>query len=224
MSKRLATNASNIFQFLKMGYTLREIFFRGFSMKIHSIFISRIKFPLKSRGNNVQIDPNVQIDGCQFISVGDNTWLQRRSWLAVPLVDIATPENKIYLKVGKGCRVGPGSTISSCNSIEIKDNVLLGPNVLIIDHGHGYDEITKPILDQGLCPVGSVVIGENSWLGANCVIYAGKSIRIGRNSVVAANSVVREDVPDYTVVSGNPAVVVRKYDLNIQKWVRPDKN
>ena len=53
-----------------------------------------------------------------------------------------------------------------------------------------------------------VVIKRGAWLGVNCVIFPG--VTIGKNSVVAAGSIVKKDVPDYTVVAGAPAKIIRK--------------
>ncbi|RQM78988.1 acyltransferase, partial [Aeromonas dhakensis] len=62
---------------------------------------------------------------------------------------------------------------------------------------------------------GSVTINEGAWLGENvCVIGAS----VGKNSVVAANSVVTKDVPDYTVVAGAPAKVIKKFNFDSQSW------
>jgi acetyltransferase-like isoleucine patch superfamily enzyme len=51
-------------------------------------------------------------------------------------------------------------------------------------------------------------VKSGAWLAANCVITAG--VTIGKNSVVAAGSVVTKDVPDYTVVAGNPAKAIKQ--------------
>lgn len=63
-----------------------------------------------------------------------------------------------------------------------------------------------------------VEIGSGCWIGKNAVIVG--NVRIGRNSVVGANSVVNRDVPDYCVVAGAPAVVVKRYDAILGSWVK----
>ena len=54
--------------------------------------------------------------------------------------------------------------------------------------------------------------------GANVTIL--KGVSIGENSIVAAGAVVTKDVPDYCVVGGNPARILKRYDFNTQKWVK----
>ena len=63
-----------------------------------------------------------------------------------------------------------------------------------------------------------VHIGENVWVGAGTVIVPG--VTIGKNSVIGAGSVVTKDIPDYSVAVGNPAKVIKRYDINKQKWIR----
>jgi acetyltransferase-like isoleucine patch superfamily enzyme len=63
------------------------------------------------------------------------------------------------------------------------------------------------------------IIGDGSWIGANAVITAG--VQIGRNVVVAGGSVVTKNVPDYAVVGGNPARVLKQYNLDTQSWEKP---
>ena len=98
----------------------------------------------------------------------------------------------------------------------IGNNVLISDRVFISDHIHGYTDVGLPIINQKLEPRGSVRIKEGAFIGINSVIMPGVSI--GKNSVVGASSVVTKDVPDYCVVAGNPARVIKKYDLESNKW------
>ena len=62
-----------------------------------------------------------------------------------------------------------------------------------------------------------ITIKAGSWIGANAVVTAG--VTVGKQSVVAAGSVVTKDVPDYTVVGGNPAKALKTYDFELKEWV-----
>ena len=64
---------------------------------------------------------------------------------------------------------------------------------------------------------GPITIGEGSWIGRNAVIL---SANIGRNCVVAAGSYVNKDVPDYCVVAGVPAKIIKRYNMETKKWER----
>ena len=70
---------------------------------------------------------------------------------------------------------------------------------------------------QGVTQKRDVVIGNGSWIGEHvCIIGAS----IGRHCVIGANSVVTRDIPDYSVAVGSPAVIIKKYDFNLNKWIK----
>jgi acetyltransferase-like isoleucine patch superfamily enzyme len=72
-----------------------------------------------------------------------------------------------------------------------------------------------PIMHQPILQKGVVEIGEGSWLGHNaCVIGA----RIGRHCVVGANAVVTRDVPDFCVLVGAPAIIIKRLDIDTGIW------
>ncbi|HEU5304073.1 MAG TPA: acyltransferase, partial [Gemmatimonadales bacterium] len=86
-------------------------------------------------------------------------------------------------------------------------SVLTAARCYISDHNHAFSDLEKPIIEQGMTPPQPVTIGDGSWLGINVCILAGVSL--GRNCVVAANSVVTSSFPDYSVVGGAPARLLR---------------
>jgi len=86
--------------------------------------------------------------------------------------------------------------------------VMLGSGVQIYVNNHSYEDTSVPIIDQGYLDCRDVVLESGCWVGSNSIILPG--VTIGKNSVVAAGSVVKSSVPDFTVVAGNPAKVIRK--------------
>ena len=110
---------------------------------------------------------------------------------------------------------------SARNLVQLEDDVLLGPCVLITDNSHEFSDINAPIHTQGLTAGGTVRIERNCWLGYGAaVISVSGELVIGRNSVVGANAVVTRSVPPFCVVAGNPARIVKRYDSGIRKWVK----
>ncbi|MDH6143864.1 acetyltransferase-like isoleucine patch superfamily enzyme [Kitasatospora sp. GP30] len=121
------------------------------------------------------------------------------------------------ITIGGGCVIGRGSHLVGHQSIVLGDDVWTGPNVYISDQAHEYRDTTLPIGKQWPRNE-SVEIGSGSWIGTGAVILPGA--RLGRNVVVAAGSVVRGEIPDYSVVAGAPAKVVRSFS-DVDGWQPP---
>jgi acetyltransferase-like isoleucine patch superfamily enzyme len=112
-----------------------------------------------------------------------------------------------------------GGTILDCKvSIEIHDNVLISYECLIFDHD-SHENISmhrindthlfkNNLYDWSKIPSKPIIIKKNSWIGARSIIT--KGVIVGEGSIVAAGSVVTKNVPDYTLVAGNPAVEKKK--------------
>jgi acetyltransferase-like isoleucine patch superfamily enzyme len=111
--------------------------------------------------------------------------------------------------------------ISAKNRVQLGDDVLLGPSVLITDHSHEFSNPNMPIHLQGMTAGGSVYIEKNCWLGhGSAVVGASSDVIIGQNSVIGANSVVTQSVPPYSIVVGSPARVIRQFDPASGNWVK----
>lgn len=106
--------------------------------------------------------------------------------------------------------------IASMNEVRIDDDVLFAAFVHITDHSHEFRKVGKPISRQGVYSKGTVHIKTGAWLAFGCHILSG--VTVGEYSVVAANAVVTKDVPAYSVVAGNPAKIVKRYNFESNKW------
>ena len=111
--------------------------------------------------------------------------------------------------------IGAGSKI--IGPIKFGNNILVAQNVLISGLNHDFDDVTKPIVLQGFSK-NEVLVEDGVWIGAGAIITAG--VTIGQNAVVGAGSVVTKNVEAYTVVVGNPARIVKKFDFTANKWVK----
>ena len=115
------------------------------------------------------------------------------------------------MRIGRGSEIGERCWISIANSLGIGEKVLFSPNVYITDCDHEYRDVNVPVIDQGIVQRGQrVSIGDGSYIGINAVIVG--NVKIGKHCVIGANSGVTKDVPDYAVVVGNPAKVIRMLD------------
>lgn len=122
------------------------------------------------------------------------------------------------VKIGNGCSINTFSRIESGSMVELEDNVLIGPNVYISDRNHEYKDVNIPVMYQGYYSKGNIKIGEGTWIGIHAAIIG--NVAIGKGCVIGANAVVTSDIPDYSVVVGNPGIVVKRYDDNSKRWER----
>ena len=154
------------------------------------------------------------------IYIGRNCLISHFVWLAV----IKTSQSKVKkskLTIGHNVRIGRLSEIYALQSIILEDGVIAAENVYISDNTHVYNDIDKFIRDQEVEYTGEVVIGSGTWIGRNvCII----SCKIGKNCIIGAYSLVKHDIPDYSVVVGNPAYIVKRYNTETEKWAKTDKN
>lgn len=107
--------------------------------------------------------------------------------------------------------------IGAANLVHIGKWVMIAGRVTILDHDHGYEDITMPPMFQPLS-VGTVRIDDGAWLGENVVVC--KNVHIGKHAVIGANSVVTKDIPPYSVAVGMPARVVKQYNPRTRAWER----
>lgn len=198
----------------QIGYFLSFIFPYKLKLKVYNlkVFIysgwwSRF---FSSFGLNSYIAPYASyICGMDKISIGNGTYLGKNIQLTAWTSYKEQSFNPI-ISIGDGCSIGEDNHITAINSIKIGNNVLTGKKVLISDNSHGmttYDQLIIPPVNRNLYSKGSVVIEDDVWIGEKASILPG--VHIGRGAIIAANSVVTKDVPDYCVVAGNPSVVIK---------------
>jgi acetyltransferase-like isoleucine patch superfamily enzyme len=165
---------------------------------------SRVLFPLN-------------LNGIENITVGDNVFVSYKTWLAaVPL----TGETECKLVIGDGTNIGNFNHIYATKSIVIGKNVLTADKVYISDNLHEYEDVTVPIIHQQIKQIGTVVIGDGTWIGENvCIIGA----KVGKNCVIGANAVVTKDIQDFCVAVGAPSYIIKKFCQDSNEWKKTDK-
>jgi len=169
-------------------------------------------------GRRVGFGSNVAIRNARYISLGNNVYLDNNAILQVPEEHAEYGSHKPKLEIEDKVTVGSTTMISAVKSIQIKKNVLISQHCFIGDHNHEYKDTSTPIRYQGLTNIAPIVIDEGAWIGANVTVASG--VRIGKNSVIGANSVVTHDIPAFSVAVGLPARVIKKYNPKTKKWER----
>jgi len=130
----------------------------------------------------------------------------------------------LFKKIGKNVWIAPGARFGTGDTVEIGDNsglgencyisyakignnVLMGPDFMYLPFNHKFDRTDIPMKVQGRTEAETLVIGDDVWIGARVVVMPG--IKIGKGSIIGAGSVVTKDVPEYAIVAGSPAKVIR---------------
>lgn len=110
-------------------------------------------------------------------------------------------------KMSIGNNSGVGINCSCGGAITIGDNVMMGPECVILTYNHMFDRTDIPMCEQGFQEERPVIIGNDVWIGRRVIILPG--VHIGNGVIIGAGAVVTKDIPDWAVVAGNPATIKR---------------
>jgi acetyltransferase-like isoleucine patch superfamily enzyme len=140
------------------------------------------------------------------ISIGHHTTIGHGWSLADLEPNLKANDPKI--RIGSNCCFMHDFQCNARISVEIQDNVLIGPRVFVTDSDHVVDRAGVEPMRFDEFRSAAVVIEHNCWLGVNAVVL--KGVRIGHHSVIAANAVVTKDVPPCSTVTGAPGVATSR--------------
>ena len=138
-----------------------------------------------------------------------------RGWCCKHIFFYCGPNVNIHRKAhfGKGDKIsigansGIGENCSVPNGTTIGDNVMMGPNCLILSQNHKTDRTDIPMIEQGMTEVKPCVIEDDVWIGINVTMTPGRHIRKG--TIIAAGTVLCKDFSEYSVVGGNPSRLIK---------------
>jgi maltose O-acetyltransferase len=133
----------------------------------------------KKTGRNINIETGAFFGTGETISIGDNSGIGKNAYIS---------------------NIGGGGELS------IGDNVMMGPEVVILTKEHNYQDISIPMNLQGSIS-SKVIIEDDVWIGIRAIILPG--VTVGRGSIVGAGAVVTKDIPPYSIVGGVPARIIK---------------
>lgn len=188
-----------------LGFALRRFFFRSlFERTGRGTVFGRhltLRHPHKIKlGANCVLDDFVVLDAKgkspEGIEIGDNVYIGRNT----------------VLSCKDGCiSIGDYSNIAANCSLLSETQIRLGKYVFVAGHcylvaggNHRFDDLTRPIMFQPSVSKGGVIIEDDVWIGAGCLILDG--VTIGRGSVIAAGTILTQPVPEYSVVIGSRTI------------------
>jgi maltose O-acetyltransferase len=134
-------------------------------------------------GGNITVEPMAFFGKGSGFSIGNNSGIGKRAYLAS----------------------------QSSHGIQIGNDVMMGPDVIILTSQHKHDDINVPMTKQGYYSK-QVIIEDDVWIGTRVIILPG--VKIGKGSIVGAGAVVTKDVPPYAIVGGVPAKVIKSRAKN----------
>ena len=177
------------FNFSKASTLIRSFYFRLYSG-------NRLAHGFRL-GKNPKIINPLGVKLGKNVNIGENA-----------IINCFINDGDIHLDIKDNIYIGRDVQINAYQSVFIDSDVVIADRVYISDATHNYQDPEMPIINQGTSYEDKVEISSGSWIGINSVILPG--VKIGKNAIIAANSVVSKDVPDYSIYGGVPAKLIKK--------------
>jgi acetyltransferase-like isoleucine patch superfamily enzyme len=151
----------------------------------------------KRVGNDLQVGPNVVLKHPETMEFGDCVFIGAQTMIQGRFDGVC--------KIGNHVWIGPQAYFDARNLV-LEDYVGWGPGAKVLGSAHTGEPITEPIITTGLV-IKPVTVGFGADIGMNASILPG--VQIGAHSIVGAGAVVTNDVPEYAIVAGVPARLIR---------------
>ena len=152
-------------------------------------------------GDNVVIDDNCVLDAKggegNSIKIGSGVFVGRNTILYCKDGDI---------EIGDNTTISFNCDVFSANFVKIGSNVQIAAYTFLNGGTHNFDDVDVPVILQERSGMG-IDVGENAWIGADAKVLDG--VTVGRDAIIAAGAVVTKDVPEFAIVGGMPAKLIR---------------
>lgn len=183
-------------------------YLKGIKRHYYTGYISRY---FRKFGKNSFIEYSCLFKGLEYITIGQNVSISENGIItAWKFKNKSNPE----IVLGNNVSIGENCHITAINKIIIGNDVLMGKMITITDNSHGYcnnfEELMLHPSKREVFSKGPVIIKDRVWIGDKATILP--AVTIGEGSIVGANSVVTKDIPDFCIVAGIPAKVIRKLE------------
>lgn len=163
------------------------------------------------------VDRSVRIIGWHCVSLGRNVVIGAGGWLNVNNRRVG----RKTLQIGDNSFIGRNNFFTVGESIVLREYCLTASNCSFIGSSHNIADPFSPYISTGTTSTYKIYVGVNCFLGYGAMVIG--NVRIGHGSIVGAGSVVRGDVPPFSIVVGNPARVIKCFDFSRAQWVPVDE-
>ncbi|SBS61190.1 acyltransferase [Vibrio atlanticus] len=178
-------------------------FFWAFRLFVLSVFYKNIKFP-------GYLGKPIFLLGIKSFRIGQRVRI-------FPNARMEVHGENAYINIDDNVSIGQGFHATSGGELNIGSDTVISGNVVVTNIDHDYKNIELAVLEQPNL-ISATSIGEGCFIGFGAIIQAGTSL--GKHCIVGANSVVRGEFPDYCVIVGSPAKIVKRYDVDNGLWER----
>lgn len=120
----------------------------------------------------------------------------------------------IGIRIGDNVGIGEFAYIGGAGGVIIGADTIVGQYFSVHPENHNFEDQGRPIREQGVTRIG-IEIGDSCWIGAKVTVTDG--VKVGRHCVIAAGSVVTRSFPDYSVIGGVPARLIRPIGAKEEK-------
>ncbi|CAM4016940.1 acyltransferase [Arcobacter cloacae] len=155
----------------------------------------------------------------EYISIGNGCYIWNDARIEA-ITSYANENFNPHIILEDGVTIQQRCHITAADTLIIGKDTAILFDVMITNIDHEYENVTMPVGNQPLM-VKKTQIGENCFIGSGAKIQAGTIL--GRHCIVGTNAVIRGTFPDYSVIVGVPARIVKRYDEKSGVWRKTDK-
>jgi len=202
-------------------------YIKKFLKKIIINVLKEMELPLSFSNNpyNInfseksKIEKPLSIINGERIYLGENSFIGKSGWLGVYATDSIAKDS--FIKIEKDVYIGNFCCITAIDRVEIGEGTLISEHFYASDHTHGFDPSIDVIpAKQKLESKGIITIGNRCFIGFRVSILPG--VTLGNHCVVGAHSTVTHNFPDYSMIAGSPAKLIKTYSFDEKKWINAE--
>lgn len=161
-----------------------------------------LKLRIENIGAYIQTT-NVLCIGASYFKVGEKSSIRKNT-----IVAIVAKNKKSGICIGYNTYIGENNNLRAADGIiKIGNNCLISQGVTIVTSNHKIEKNKLIIEQEWESKKGEVYIEDDVWIGANAVVLP--DVTIHKGAVIAAGAIVTKDVPEYAIVAGNPARIIK---------------
>lgn len=178
--------------------------------KLYTLWL-RATYPFASIGRDLFVHYSFLVNRSMapWLKLGNSVIVGKDVWFNI----VSEAADEVTLVIDDNCCIAARCWISAKNHIHLERDVNLGSSVLIMDHNHSYENTELPIRKQPATRGGRIRIERGCRIGHGAAIVCARGeLVLGQNCVVAANAVVLRSAPPYSMIAGNPARVIARFD------------